>query len=811
MRSQRETRPAGDGTGSEDHVVGGSVSIVVEPSLDGDAAALEAFRGCYGMSDALTLAGDLLAHGVPVVVCKPNTAWRPGAKAADVIPRAGWNVITAAECSLDDFRPGVDTLAMVSGHGVDVVDVDPKAGGTVDHLPPFRAFGVHRTPSGGRHYLVRSTGLGKLSPLSTPAGHVGDYAGGTGDGGGRMLVYLPGSTRPKYPGKAYTIERRVDLAELLEHDADDDLVNALEQYGGKRIGLPGKRAASYTQARQFQRAHAEVPADQCAYGRKVVADILATATGLVPGDPALGRHAWAVRATTRVVELVRAGCATAADLAAVEDTLERIKPEGGTDFLGVLAWAMTNATGTTGCHRHRPTVLEVRSGGPDRGPLDRLLTHLRTWQDGTDLGHVVFALAVAVSAAETTGDPLWGMIVGPPSSGKTEAVRTLDETADDRVDELTAAALLSWSRAKQPKATGVLTRVPNPALLTVGDFSTVLATSDHGGRDQLFSLLRRVYDGAVTRDLGNAPSALRWEGHLTILAAVTPAIDDYSSHADALGPRWLYLRMDEVPRAARRRAAGRRTTDLAGKRATARAAARNVVLTARGHLRNVSLTDDMLTALGDAAIVVAAARGAVPRDGYGRREVIGMPVVEEPHRLVGQLQLLTRSLLALGLDDVEALHLAIRAALDTVPRTRLAVLHALANGEVHTVSTLAEAAGLNRKVARFAVEDLREVELTCCPVEDKADVDDLAHLGTVRRDWQLTADLGDLAAAVLAEQADRGRSLGTKKGGPPPVPPYTDSQRSDQERGYGVATPLSYQATHDADAQQVDGRFGASA
>lgn len=765
--------------------------------------------------DALDLARDLLAHGIPVVVCTPTPGWSPGMTdpttgrpVSELRRPTGWNIITAGECTLEGYRPGVDTLALVSGHGVDVVDVDTKAGGTVEHLPPFREFGIHRTPSGGAHYLVRSTGLGKLSPLTTSAGHVGDYAGGTPDGGSRMLVYLPGSARPAYPGKGYTITKRVDLDELLEHDPDDDLVNALEHAGGSRDGLPGNRAATYTEARRFLAEHHRVPDHPCTYGRTAVAELLAKADTTIPGDPMRGRHGWAVATTTRMVELVRAGCATSTDLAAVSATLDRIKPEGGTDFLAVLAWALTNADGEVKCNRHRPpAVTPPAPGGPPRHLLDGLLGHLRTWQDGTDLAHVTFALAVAVSAAETTGDPLWGMIVGPPSSGKTEAVRTLDDITDDRVDELTAAALLSWSRAKQPKETGVLTRVPNPALLTVGDFSTVLATSDHGGRDQLFSLLRRVYDGAVTRDLGNAPTALRWEGHLTILAAVTPAIDDYSTHSDALGPRWLYLRMADVPRATRRRAAGRRTTDLAAKRAVARQAAREAVLTARGHLRDVDLTDDTLTTLGDAAIVVAAARGAVPRDGYGRREIIGMPVVEEPHRLVGQLQLLTRSLLALGLTVGEAEHIAVRAALDTIPRSRLAVLTALAHGEVHTVSTLADAAGLNRKVARFAVEDLREVELTCCPVEDDADVDDLADLRTIRRDWQLTTDLGDLAAAVLTRQAERAHPLGTKKGGPPPIPPNTRETPPPHDTGHGEATPLSYQAAA-ADHDPLDRLLG---
>ncbi|MGH8902903.1 MAG: hypothetical protein ACRDYA_14855 [Egibacteraceae bacterium] len=73
----------------------------------------------------------------------------------------------------------------------------------------------------------------------------------------------------------------------------------------------------------------------------------------------------------------------------------------------------------------------------------------------------------------------------------------------------------------------------------------MLATSDRGGRDQLFALLRRVYDGSATRDLGNAPSPLRWQGRMTFLAACTPAIDHYSSHADALGPRLLYWRLPD--------------------------------------------------------------------------------------------------------------------------------------------------------------------------------------------------------------------------------------------------------------------------
>jgi hypothetical protein len=128
--------------------------------------------------------------------------------------------------------------------------------------------------------------------------------------------------------------------------------------------------------------------------------------------------------------------------------------------------------------------------------LAALLDALRGYLHLDDDGHVLFALAVAVSA-KLDGDPLWAMIIGPSSGGKTETLRMVDALADERVDELTAASLLSWSKGKNPRPTGILTRVGDPAFVTVADFSTVLATSDRGGRDQLFALLRRVYDGCA--------------------------------------------------------------------------------------------------------------------------------------------------------------------------------------------------------------------------------------------------------------------------------------------------------------------------
>src|SRR4051795_13046333 len=103
------------------------------------------------MLAAVTLAFDLIDHGVPVVVCPPNPAWYPGAHCADVLPPPGWSTITAEDsrARLRKFRPGVDTLAMVGGHGVDAVDVDPKNGGADTKPPRFPPPGKDPTPAGG--------------------------------------------------------------------------------------------------------------------------------------------------------------------------------------------------------------------------------------------------------------------------------------------------------------------------------------------------------------------------------------------------------------------------------------------------------------------------------------------------------------------------------------------------------------------------------------------------------------------------------------------------------------------------------------
>ena len=410
--------------------------------------------------DPRILANRLIDAGVPVVVCRPNpNRGKPmptdptRTDERELLVPSGWSTVTAADCDVNGFRVGVDVLALVGGHGVDVVDVDAKDAGNLQNLPPFRAFGVTRTPSGGTHHYVRSTGIGKISPLATSAGHVGDYVGGTPAGGGRLLAYLPGSTRPKYPGKTYELVEDLDLDALLEHDADDDLVGALLAHGGTREGLPGRPAVKHSEVQAFHADHSEIPASPCRYGRAAVDGQVRDADAAVPGDPTRGRHGWAVASATRAVELVRAGCATAADLDRLEATLDRIKPEGGDDWAGIVGWALANANGTVGCGMHSPAPGDTPPPPPIS--LDDARAVFRRWLgDDYDLDALDATLATA-AVEQLDGDPLWLLVISGSGNAKTETVQALDGVGAAITSTISSpGALLSGTPVEGPYPRG---------------------------------------------------------------------------------------------------------------------------------------------------------------------------------------------------------------------------------------------------------------------------------------------------------------------------------------------------------------------
>jgi hypothetical protein len=318
--------------------------------------------------------------------------------------------------------------------------------------------------------------------------------------------------------------------------------------------------------------------------------------------------------------------------------------------------------------------------------------------------HVVLAAVIANRMEK--GEPVWLVILGGSSRGKTELLMPLDGLEGVRVTgALTPASLLSGTPPKdrQEGATGgILRELGEQGLLVVKDFGAILSLP-HETRSQVLQGLRDLYDGRYTRDVGSGGGRkLEWSGRLGLLAGATSALDQAHAVLSALGERWLTLRLapggeDEQAKLSLR----------ASDTARMRAELHEAVASFLSHVGVPELRpatpneEDLITAL---AILACYARSPVERD-YRTRELLLVHQPEGPARMARQLHKLLVCLEALGADAPAVLE---RIAFDSIPSPRREVLqHMLESEDASTLTAaVATALDLPTRSAERALEEL---------------------------------------------------------------------------------------------------------
>jgi hypothetical protein len=398
--------------------------------------------------------------------------------------------------------------------------------------------------------------------------------------------------------------------------------------------------------------------------------------------------------------------------------------------------------------------------GVENPAISSVFLKLATYLALDDPDALLASMAAAVSSADRDGEPLWLMLVGASSGGKSETIRAVGQNADARVNDITLAGLLTQRRGSDNGPSGLLADLGNGAnaFVTISDMSSLLGRGSMSGDQQsgIFEALRDIYDGHFKRQMeGVSPE---WHGRITFLAAVTPAIDQMKNHAEALGPRWVYFRLRQLDPAMRKVVAHSVTgrSNITQHRAEVADAIAEVTNDARAVLAaGVDLPFETTDLIEDAAILATYGRATVPRDHRG--QVDGEPHWEEPGRLTHQLLKLARALTALGVGETAVQRVVARAATSSMPASRLRVLTELStlpNGEWLSTSGLARQLGMNRTVARRALEDWEastvvDQQIRSRPGDDLTDGDDWEGKDTRPRDWRLADDQGELVRRVL--------------------------------------------------------------
>jgi len=367
----------------------------------------------------------------------------------------------------------------------------------------------------------------------------------------------------------------------------------------------------------------------------------------------------------------------------------------------------------------------------------------RKWLFLPDLAGLHFALAV-VAGHRLGGDPLWGFIVGPPSSAKTEIIRSLEGVRGVfPLSELTARTFASGLEAggREPS---LLPRLKDN-ILTLKDFTTVL-TMHRDERQGVLGQLREIYDGRFDKTWGTGKE-LHWTGRLGLLAGVTCVIDTQYSVHQTLGERFVLFRMDQPDRRRISLAALRgRGHEEAMRQELKEVVARFLAsLDYQNPPTLPPIFEERLAALAD---FVSRARSGVVRDPYSREMVLA-PDPEGPARLVKQLAgLAVAHAFIRGSASVEDSDYTFVycVGLDSLPQIRLRAIEALESADVLNTSKVAATIGYSTTTARRTLEELTALHVvTIEKAEQRGEADKWALSPLVR------SLLGACAGTLLPE------------------------------------------------------------
>lgn len=156
----------------------------------------------------------------------------------------GWQKTVPSHDMVDRWKPG-EALCGVTGHTFDVLDIDPRSGGSLSFKRLARELGDDGpevywevwTPSGGRHLYIAGLNIGKHTGFLKGL----DLQGGKDDGTGRGFVFLPPTVRPsKVSGELLRYRSKTDPARPPATDTGCDL---LRVYIDEALGAPAEERA----------------------------------------------------------------------------------------------------------------------------------------------------------------------------------------------------------------------------------------------------------------------------------------------------------------------------------------------------------------------------------------------------------------------------------------------------------------------------------------------------------------------------------------------------------------------------------------
>lgn len=276
----------------------------------------------------------------------------------------------------------------------------------------------------------------------------------------------------------------------------------------------------------------------------------------------------------------------------------------------------------------------------------------------------------AALANKLQGDPIWLFLVAPPGGSKSELLSSISRSPIvESTTSLTPHSLVSGAHFMNGSDPSLIPKLNNK-ILVIKDFTTILSMH-YTSRDEIFGVLRDIYDGRTEKTFGTGIKRA-YVSHFGIIAGVTPKIEEFGIVHQSLGERFLKYRINtgqktlsEADRI--RRALRNINSENLMRDELCKIGSRCLAIPIPATLPE--LPEEFFEYVVNLAQVVAYMRGVVERDRY-TQQVMYKPAVEVGTRLAKQL-----AKLALGIAiyrgkmriDWETYRLIRKVALDTAP------------------------------------------------------------------------------------------------------------------------------------------------
>lgn len=310
-------------------------------------------------------------------------------------------------------------------------------------------------------------------------------------------------------------------------------------------------------------------------------------------------------------------------------------------------------------------------------------------------------------ATKLKGDPIWLLIVGSSSSGKSELVNSIGKVPFVYpVSSLTENTFLSNMRLSDGKEASLLHQIGSSGMITMKDYTSILAMRPEK-REIIVSQMREIYDGTLTKKSGNGKSE-EWKGKINWLGAATDSVYLKEAESAGMGRRTINYIMPQQDRIATTRRALQNNSDIAEKRERIQVAFAEYIM---DHVQNIpselpTLTEEFSEQLIEIADFITLIRTPTSRD-Y-KNNLILVPSPEAPMRAFQMFQTLTRILVYIhdGQNMNQIKKIIRKLAFDSIPKQTRLVLDLLAQYSKLTAKGAAQKLRYPTETVRIWLEDI---------------------------------------------------------------------------------------------------------